>query len=475
MILSQYLFTKPNGNYFLRIRTPKNLKPTIGLTEIKRSLGTSDLALATRRALPYLDFIERMRAIEGMKNISVGQLIIEKVTVGDVEIKNIEIDPEKEGDVEAAIQFVNATIEAQGGKSLPSNPQVPEQEKHALKPLIQDYLDDKEDTKAWSEKTHKENTQLFELLLRIIGEDITCDQLDYIVTKAVKKMLLKLPPNLNKPKKYKNKTLEQIIAMGDKPRSITTVNKLLSRYSGLFIWLEKGYIDKNYFAGLTISTKRNKRDDRAAYTNGQLLTLFETLDKSDKKHSYQEWISRIALYSGLRLNEICQLHLSDIACYPENGIYYFDINDDEEKTVKNLNAIRDVPIHSTLRDSLLKRVEELRQQGHTRLFPELRHDGNSYRVDASKWFGKIRETLGWVSLTPMLDFHSFRHNTATFLQQQDIPEYRIAAILGHEVGSGETFGRYGKGFKLETLQTDIETMQYPELEKYFGNSSNPQR
>jgi len=467
MFLSQYLFTKPNGQYFLRIRTPKKLKPTLGVSEIKRSLGTSDLALATKRALPYLDFLERMKAMAGISSIldGVGKFSVEELKIGDVEIKNLQVDPDKEGDVEAAIEFVNATIASQEGNSLPSNPKVPEQEKLTLKGLIKDYLNEKQCSGNWTQKTLDENTQLLNLLLRIIGDDITVDQLDHAVARKTKKILLQLPANVNKPAKYKNKTLEQIIAMGDKPRSITTVNKLLSRYSGLGIWLvDEGYLLTNYFANKGISTKKNKKDERAAYTDEQLLTLCKTLDDQKIEHDYQKWIPKIALYSGLRLNEICQLHLSDIGIDHDSGIYYFDINDDEEKTIKNENARRLVPIHPLLQDDLLGRVIRLRMQKKTRLFPEIVHDGNSYGVAPSKWFGRVREKLGWVNQTPKLDFHSFRHNTATFLQQQDIPEYRIAAILGHEVGKGETFNRYGKGFKLKTLKTDIESIYYPEIE-----------
>ena len=471
MILSQYLFTSPNGNYFLRIRTPKNLKETIGLTEIKRSLGTPDLALATKRALPYLDFIERMKSMSGISKIlsGVGKFSVDKISAGDVEIESLQVDADKEGDVEAAIEFVNATIGSQVGNSLPASPPEPESKKISLKQLIQDFIQEKHATGSWTDKTRAENTQLFELLLRLVGEDLTTSQLNYEVAREAKKILLQLPANLSKPARYRNKTLEQIIELGDKPRSTTTANKILVRYSGLFGWAKRhGYIKDNYFEGLTLKESKNKKEQRAAYSNEQLEILFTTLNNSQQDHSYQYWLPRIALLSGMRLNEICQLHLSDIRLGDDDDTLIFDINDDKEKTLKNNNAKRKVPIHKLLLDNgLINRVIELKQKGETRLFPELSHDGNSYGTAPSKWFGSIRRKLGWVNQTPKLDFHSFRHNTATFLQQKDIPEYRIAFILGHEVGSGETFNRYGKGFTLSTLHGDINTIDYPHIKSHL--------
>jgi len=252
--------------------------------------------------------------------------------------------------------------------------------------------------------------------------------------------------------------------MGDEPRNIATVNKLLSRYSALLEWAKcQGCYDveENYFGRLTINDPRDEKGLRDPFSLEQLEQLFIVLNTTRQTHSYYYWLPRIALFTGMRLNEICQLHLSDIK--EVDGIFVFDINNEEEKTLKTISSKRYTPIHSKLIElGLIKLVDALKQNGKKRLFEELKYNkkDQNYADLPSKWFGRIREKLGWVNLTPMLDFHSFRHTVITDLQEKELPEYRVAAIVGQKVGGGETYQRYGKGFAGKTLKTDIEMLEF---------------
>ena len=104
----------------------------------------------------------------------------------------------------------------------------------------------------------------------------------------------------------------------------------------------------------------------------------------------------MALYTGGRINELCQLYLSDIRV-SESGVAYLDFNldtpdkvmDDETETDKSLktpNAQRQMPIHPELiKLGFLKYVEALKVDGRERLFPELKHhEIKGYRGYASK-------------------------------------------------------------------------------------------
>lgn len=67
------------------------------------------------------------------------------------------------------------------------------------------------------------------------------------------------------------------------------------------------------------------------------------------------WAPLIALYSGMRLEEICQLHLSDIV--KMDGVLCFSINEESGgsgyvKHVKSSAGIRKVPVHPHLWDEL---------------------------------------------------------------------------------------------------------------------------
>ena len=58
----------------------------------------------------------------------------------------------------------------------------------------------------------------------------------------------------------------------------------------------------------------------------------------DARSAARYWIPLIALFTGCRLNEICQLYLNDIRC--DNGQYYFDINDDAEDSNLTLSYVK---------------------------------------------------------------------------------------------------------------------------------------
>jgi len=473
MNLSQYLYHHKNGNYYFRIRTPDELIHVIKTKEFKRSLGTKNKVIASRNALPYLSFIAKIQSTMDinklLKDLESGHfsgLGVKGLEFGNLKIAELEIDPQKEGDVDAAINFLKGSVVAQEGISPPRGDNTPENSQVLLKDAIKHFEQEKRTADTCKESTLKENHNIYQFLLRIFGDEISVAELSFDTGIQTKETLAQLPTHINKTPKYRGKTLPEIIAYDDPTISVTTINKYLTKYIELFGYLKRHhYIAENYFEGLLIRTGnknkrgKGKRQKRVAFTPEQLITIFTTLNEQTHKRSFEYWLPRIVLYTGMRLNEMCQLHLDDI--YKKDGIYVFDVNDDEEKSLKNESSIRIIPIHSKLIEiGLIKRVEELRLNNEKRLFPELKFNGEDYQREASRWFTEVRRPLGWVNLKPMLDFHSYRHNVTTDLQQSDIPEYRVAAILGHEVGSGESFQRYGKGFKTSTVKADIELLEY---------------
>ncbi|MDQ7072768.1 MAG: tyrosine-type recombinase/integrase [Gammaproteobacteria bacterium] len=302
-------------------------------------------------------------------------LEITGLKIGDVEIDKMIVDPQKEGDREAASDFINSVRENQ-----PQSTQgigiATKTSQISLQNVIDAYTQEKLQSGNWTNKTENEYRQIYDLLFQIIGRQIHTDELSYDLSQKVKTTLLALPANINKSKRYKNKTIDQILDMDEAPRSIATVNKILTRYSGLLAWGKRQGcfgIKENVFERLTMNDPRDERDLRAAFNQQQLEQLFTEINNSRQTHSYYYWLPRIALYTGMRLNEICQLHLSDIK--EVEGIVVFDINDDQEKTLKTKSSKRYVPIHSRLIDmGLLDRVEALRNQGKERLFEELNYN-----------------------------------------------------------------------------------------------------
>jgi integrase len=86
------------------------------------------------------------------------------------------------------------------------------------------------------------------------------------------------------------------------------------------------------------------------------------------------WLPLLAAFTGARLEELGQLHVSDIR--ESEGGRYFSINEDEPtKHVKNADSIRDIPIHPELvRLGFLHYVDAIRTNSGKRVFPNLEID-----------------------------------------------------------------------------------------------------
>ena len=142
------------------------------------------------------------------------------------------------------------------------------------------------------------------------------------------------------------------------------------------------------------------------------------------------WLPLIAVFSGLRQEEICQLQIEDVR--QEDGIWYFDINDRPPRRLKNATAIRRVPVHSELiRFGFMQHVERLRRGRQTRVFPSFRPGGADDRLGHAftKWFTRYRRDVGLYR--PGLNFHSFRHTATTLMHQAGVAAAVIDHVTGH--------------------------------------------
>jgi integrase len=160
----------------------------------------------------------------------------------------------------------------------------------------------------------------------------------------------------------------------------------------------------------------------------------------------------IGLYTGLRLEEICQLHLEDIR--KEGDVWVFDINNKEGRQLKNQSSIRLVPVHPHLIElGLLAHVERLKANGEHRLFPELKNSQRGkYGHYVGRWFAAYLKKCGVKSETKV--FHSFRHTFITHLKHKQVDHFMLQEIDGHSL-SGETMGRYGKRYTPDILLKEV--------------------
>lgn len=235
------------------------------------------------------------------------------------------------------------------------------------------------------------------------------------------------------------------------------------------------------------ASRTKDREQRAAFSSADLSAIFGAewfVDGRGRKtpaglfHSYRPhyyWLPLLALYCGGRLNELAQLYVDDVVKVDEIWCIDFNLNasdkldvDEREaggsdKSLKTINAQRQVPIHSRLTAlGLLDYVISLREAGYRRLFPELRFDARKgYGKAAGSWFNE--RFLGRqleIERDGRKTFHSFRHNFATALGDADVPTMVKADLMGHSRSTALADTRYDKGRALQTLRDAIEKVRY---------------
>lgn len=119
----------------------------------------------------------------------------------------------------------------------------------------------------------------------------------------------------------------------------------------------------------------------------------------------------VALFTGARQAELCQLCVNDIYREGESGIWVIDINEKDEKKLKTEHSRRKIPIHSQLiRLGFLDYVDSVRLD-HPRegLFSrwESRNSLGEYS-SFSKRFNRYKRKKGVAGASgAKKDFHSF--------------------------------------------------------------------
>lgn len=325
----------------------------------------------------------------------------------------------------------------------------------SLSEVQEHYLVEVERAESWTTKTKEENLATFSSFISIVG-DLPIDKIDRRTLSEFKSVIMKLPTNMNNMKQYKGKSIQEVIAMNpEKTLAVGTVNKYLIRLGGLFNYaVRNGYMQSNPAAGQQIKRQKRADQERPQYTLEDLKKIFHSEEYMQDKHQhdYCHWTPLIALYSGCRREEICQLHLEDIRQITSEAgqaVWVFDINEKHEKKLKTPSSERLVPIHPKLihEHGLLEYVEKLKAKGEQRLFPELQHKQNGYGETVSKWFGKYKKKCG---IEDGKTFHSFRHTFITHLKHKQVDPFMIHELDGHSINS-ETMGRYGKRYTPEIL------------------------
>lgn len=313
-------------------------------------------------------------------------------------------------------------------------------------------------------KTIADKRSVAEMMIRIVG-DLPVDLITRQDARRYRETALKLPPRIYQLPE--GQSLEQIIENASTTISLTTFNNYVKNLTTFFSYaIREGYCERNPFDGLRVRQRGKVSEERSVFTEDDLRRLFskQVYASANSTQPHKYWLPLLGLYTGARLNELCQLYLDDVVVI--NGIDCLHIRATRsDQKLKTVTSERIVPIHSKLKAlGFLDFVRAQREAGHQRVFAELSsHTSHGYAAAPSKWFARVRDHLGFREGSERKDFHSFRHTLADHLKQKGIVESLVGGILGHQSG-GITFSRYGKDFRPEVLAPVIESVDFDAFE-----------
>lgn len=330
-----------------------------------------------------------------------------------------------------------------------------------LEDVAERYMQELEVAQALAAKTAAEKRDALALLTELTGNKPPA-----LMTKSdarsVKDAVMKLPKNRSKNPATRDLPLRETLEFQGVQRiSPRTMNVYIGHMQSMFTWaVSNGYANENIFTGMRVKkSKATEETSRTAFSAAQLRLIFAHLTDPNStlvRKDTRKWPALIGMFTGMRLNEIAQLEISDIE--ENEGIWCINVtpDGDDNKRLKNSASRRRVPVHDKLAAcGFLTFVETQRSQGHSRLFPTLPYSAqNGYGRIAGRWFNE--------RFLPALElggngyvFHCLRHSMVTRLAQAAVEDTKLRAIVGH-TQSGVTFNTYFKeGFKPAQLHEAI--------------------
>lgn len=294
--------------------------------------------------------------------------------------------------------------------------------------------------------------------------------------------------------------IDSILAKpGEERLSGATVEKMIVRLGVLHKFAyKKGYTtvdptrtDKP-FTPKKASRATRTIDEADSFSSSDLKAIFSgyiyagtDTGAIDLVFPYHFWLPLFGLFTGGRLNEICQLDLEDITQEAETGIWYIRITDDPEdkprsKSLKNQSSHRLLPIHDELiRAGFLYFVEQARNEGREKLFS----DGLTYNAskgwggNATTFFTRmpsastkqggyffnqgIRKRLA-SGRPDNKKFHSFRHTFIDLLTNTGgDAESLLVTFSGHAKKGKTGADGYGVGVYIKKKHKALHSVEFP--------------
>nr|WP_223232150.1 tyrosine-type recombinase/integrase [Campylobacter concisus] len=344
-----------------------------------------------------------------------------------------------------------------------------------LKSAFENYVSNTSISNNWSDSTFGLVRHVGRLMSMKFGDELDIKKIKRDDLLNFRNVLLQLPTKLSQNSLYKDKGLDEIIALAkDRPKiSKSTIKKYIVRVSEFFKYCyDSDYIDKNPATDLQINLNQDDVTNKNPYEDSDVNALLDIVSKirsngdtKSQRISKDElfFVTHIAAYSGMRLNEIIQLNTDDIVekynivCFSLNT--KVDVKTGKSKTLKTRNSARIVPIHSKLSSiGLFEFIESKKKLAKqcskaVRLF-------NCNNKDFSEYFRKKINTKVIKDGDKTRTFHSFRHTFINKLIQSGQRVEHIAALVGHEQQYKITMNTYGEPVTPKILKDLVEEVNF---------------
>lgn len=296
-----------------------------------------------------------------------------------------------------------------------------------------------------------------------------------------------LPKSRTKKAQFKNlpySKLKKIELKDDEKQAFETKKKKMSTIKQIFDIATdntNGFLSENlayYFLIRKAISKKGKIDranqasTRNPLSEENLAKLFNSKHYTTKQNSIlmfqpeKYWIPILALFTGMRQNEICQLKINDVKqklTDEGNIIFYFDINEEEDKHLKNDNAFRLMPLHPKLIELGFIDYYNSVKDKQDRLWKNLRFHPTEERYNKDYNRSFMAYFRRYVTTDEKQVFHSFRHNVGDQLLDNAVkyklPKSLMNQLMGHAPDKDETSNTYSKGYKIESLYEGIKTLE----------------
>ncbi len=336
----------------------------------------------------------------------------------------------------------------------------------------------RDDVAAWTGQTEKQHRGTFRRFAEYLHDCSFADVTRGDVAKFLE-ALSQLNKHYGRLAATDDMTIWEVLEKFDKPPHLSnrTLNRHARALHGLFKWARR----REWFEGENPAAEQTRPEGRVdrrkwlPWTVEELNTWFTSDLYADtsyeqrvkpNQHGVMQafmWVPLIALFTGMRQDEICSLRAADVK--KVDGVWHFDISEDGDgRQLKTAAAIRTVPVHSQLvRCGLLEYVSAASGDPSGNLFPGLKPGGPDQKMNwyFQRRFNDRRRRLGITR--PRVAFHSLRANVATALEAAQTPQHEAAQIIGHEV-SGMTYGLYSVGLGLKALKKIVEKIEYKGLD-----------